>query len=120
TSRRYATTSHVMMTAVLKYICGQSRRGLPVCSKYASTRWRSSRMNRSLRLNFSLAGVMERSFTKGELSVGKRDIRSKTRLLEEDKGRGVTPSVVYRERVDHSFGRSIIHPIIRIFGRFRE
>src|SRR6185295_14161686 len=51
-SRRYDEINHARMVAVLKYICGQSRRRRPVRSKYASTRRRSSRTKRSLRLNF--------------------------------------------------------------------
>src|SRR5665213_2080815 len=49
------------MVAVLKYICGQSRRDWPVCSKYASTRRRSSRTKRSVPPNLRPARPAEGS-----------------------------------------------------------
>src|SRR5438874_1247600 len=55
-SSTYAATNQARIVAVLKYIVGQSRLGLPVCSKCASTRRRNSRINRSLLLNFNFGG----------------------------------------------------------------
>src|SRR5579864_5042267 len=61
--------NHARMVAVLKYICGQSRRRRPVRSKYPSTRRLSSRTNRSLRLNFRLEDVLEPVTATGDRSV---------------------------------------------------